>query len=201
MQQKGKKDEEKNLIKKIKRPKLIITQKSKKMTLKELQKMIKEEMSSYTNEANSLDSTHRDQYSNDSASQKAFRRKYGYSAEGVEEAEDDVDVSVSDADVDVDEEQGDEDILRNIYDMLKDKFEGEEEAGDDMDDMDDMGDVEGEEAEDSDLDEWTGKNDPKPGGKGTTGYDAKVGGKGSTGYDASSKALQERFQKLANIIK
>jgi len=167
------------------------------MTLKELQKMIKEEMSSYTNEANSLDSTHFDN-SGDSASQKAFKRKYGYSAEGVEEAEDDVDVSVSDADVDVDEEQGDEDILRNIYDMLKDKFEGEEEAGDDMDDM---GDVEGEEAEDSDLDEWKGKNDPKPGGKGSTGYDAKVGGKGSTGYDASSKALQERFQKLANIIK
>ena len=61
--------------------------------------------------------------------------------------------------------------------------------------------VEGEEAPDSELDEWTGKNDPKPGGKGTTGYDSKVGGKGSTGYDASSKALQERFQKLANIIK
>ena len=39
------------------------------------------------------------------------------------------------------------------------------------------------------------------GGKGTTGYDNKPGGKGSTGYDASSKALQERFQKLANIIK
>ena len=30
------------------------------------------------------------------------------------------------------------------------------------------------------------------------GYGA-VGGKGSTGYDAGSKALQERFQKLANI--
>ena len=39
-------------------------------------------------------------------------------------------------------------------------------------------------------------------GKGGTGYDAgSVGGKGSTGYDASSQALQERFQKLANIIK
>jgi len=33
-----------------------------------------------------------------------------------------------------------------------------------------------------------------------SGYVAP-GGKGSTGYDASSKALQERFQKLANIIK
>ena len=39
-------------------------------------------------------------------------------------------------------------------------------------------------------------------GKGGTGYDAgSVGGKGSTGYDVGSKALQERFQKLANIIK
>ena len=38
-------------------------------------------------------------------------------------------------------------------------------------------------------------------GKGGTGYDDKVGGKGRTGYDAGSKALQERFQRLANIIK
>ena len=39
-------------------------------------------------------------------------------------------------------------------------------------------------------------------GKGGTGYDAgSVGGKGSTGYDAKSIALQERFKKLANIIK
>ena len=139
------------------------------MTLKELQSMIKEEFAAY------------------------------------HEAEDEVDVSVSDADVDVDAEMGDEmddagdeDILRNIYDMLKAKFEGEDEMGDEEMPMDD---VEGEEAEDSELDEWTGKNDPKPGGKGTTGYDQKVGGKGSTGYDAGSKALQERFQKLANIIK
>ena len=38
-------------------------------------------------------------------------------------------------------------------------------------------------------------------GKGTTGYDGKTGGKGTTGYDAGSQALQERFKKLANIIK
>ena len=52
--------------------------------------------------------------------------------------------------------------------------------------------------EDADLDEsdgYTGKA-----GKGGTGYDGKAG-KGGTGYDAGSKALQERFQKLANIIK
>ena len=42
----------------------------------------------------------------------------------------------------------------------------------------------------------------KPFSKGSAGpnvgYGA-VGGKGSTGYDAGSKALQERFQKLAGI--
>ena len=120
------------------------------------------------------------------------------------EQEDDVDVSVSDNDVDAEmgddmDAAGEEDVLRKIYDLLATHFEGgEEEMGDEEMPMDD---VEGEEAPDSELDEWTGKNDPKPGGKGTTGYDSKVGGKGSTGYDASSKALQERFQKLANIIK
>ena len=139
------------------------------MTLKELQQMIKEEFTAYTNEA-----------------------------------EDEVDVSVSDNDIDAEMgddmgAEGEEDVLRKIYDLLAAHFEGgEEEMGDEEMPMDD---VEGEEAPDSELDEWTGKNDPKPGGKGTTGYDSKVGGKGSTGYDASSKALQERFQKLANIIK
>ena len=140
------------------------------MTLKELQQMIKEEFTAYTNEA-----------------------------------EDEVDVSVSDADVDAEmgdemTPEGEEVVLRKIYDLLAAHFEGEgeEEMGDDMPPMDD---VEGEEEPEADLEEWSGKNDPKPGGKGTTGYDAKVGGKGSTGYDAGSKALQERFQKLANIIK
>jgi len=56
------------------------------------------------------------------------------------EEEVDVDVDTDAGDVDADgAESGDdsEDVLRQIYDMLKDKFEGEEEAGD-MDDMDDM---------------------------------------------------------------
>ena len=142
------------------------------MNLKELQEMIKEEFTAFQNEA-----------------------------------EDDVDVSVSDADVDVDmgdeeTDAGEEDVIRSIFDLLKTPFEGgAEDMGDeDMGDEMPMDDVEGEEAPDSELDEWTGKNDPKPGGKGSTGYDQKVGGKGSTGYDAGSKALQERFQKLANII-
>jgi len=145
------------------------------MTLKELQNMIKEEFDAYMGEA-----------------------------------EDDVDVSVSDNDIDA--EMGDmgdgideteEDVLRKIFDMLKTHFEGDED-GEEAEDMDD---AEGEEA---DLDEnaTTAAQYQKTGmaaggaGKGGTGYDAgSVGGKGSTGYDAGSKALQERFQKLANIIK
>ena len=143
------------------------------MTLKELQGMIKEEFDAYMGEA-----------------------------------EDDVDVSVSDNDIDAEmgdemEDAGEEDVLRSIFDLLKTHFEGGEGEMDmDMGDEEmPMDDAEGEVAPDSELDEWTGKNDPKPGGKGSTGYDQKVGGKGSTGYDGGSKALQERFQKLANIIK
>jgi len=142
------------------------------MTLKELQKMIKEEFDAFRNEA-----------------------------------EDEVDVSVSDNDVDAEmgddmdmAPEGEEDVLRKIYDLLAMHFEGGEDEMDMGDEMP-MDDAEGEVAPDSELDEWTGKNDPKPGGKGTTGYDNKPGGKGSTGYDGGSKALQERFQKLANIIK
>ena len=142
------------------------------MTLKELQNMIKEEFAAYRNEA-----------------------------------EDDVDVSVNpDADIDAemgDEEmapEGEEDVLRKIYDLLAMHFEGGEEdmdMGDEEMPMDDMG---GDEEADLEEVSKTGY-DGKVGGKGSTGYDGKVGGKGSTGYDAGSKALQERFQKLANIIK
>ena len=160
------------------------------MTLKELQQMIKEELDAYVNEADDMP-----------------------------------DVAVSDDDVDADGEMDSKDAmdtLRKIYDMLKDKFEAEEE--DDMDEMKDMEEAEMEEMSDmeetshdmeedmvgevkddekkdeaADMEEsdgYTGKA-----GKGGTGYGEKVGGKGRTGYDAGSKALQERFQKLANIIK
>jgi hypothetical protein len=139
------------------------------------------------------------------------------------EQEDDVDVSVSDNDVDAEmgddmDDEGAEDMLRKIYDMLKDKFEAEEEM-DDMDDMDDMEDVEADEdmseadedmSEEADIEENSTtaaqyqKTGMAAGGPKTAGKDAgygAVGGKGRTGYDAGSKALQERFQKLANIIK
>ena len=148
------------------------------MTLKELQGMIKEEFDAYMGEA-----------------------------------EDDVDVSVSDNDVDAEmgddmgdmDAAGEEDILRKICDLLAMHFDGgEEKMDDEMPNMDDMGDEE----EDLDENATTDAKFQKTGfaaggaGKGGTGYDAgSVGGKGSTGYDAKSIALQERFKKLANIIK
>ena len=58
---------------------------------------------------------------------------------------------------------------------------------------------------DSDLDEASSMGYGDAGNKKTSGKDAGYTPakttKGSTGYDAGSKALQERFQKLANIIK
>jgi hypothetical protein len=176
MQQKEKKDEEKNLIEKIKIKPIITQLKKSKMTLKELQNMIKEEFDAYMGEA-----------------------------------EDDVDVSVSDNDIDAemgdmgdDIDQTEEDVLRKIFDILKTHFEGDED-GEEMPDMDD---AEGEEEADLDENATTDAKFQKTGmapmSKGSAGKDAgygAVGGKGSTGYDVGSKALQERFKKLANIIK
>ena len=155
------------------------------MTLKELQNMIKEEFEAY-----------------------------------VGEAADDVDVSVSDNDIDAEmDDMGDgideteEDVLRKIFDILKSHFEeDEDEEGDeDMDDMDDkdMGEMPMEEEadleENSTTDAKFQKTGMAPMSKGSAGanvgYDTAKTTKGSTGYDAGSKALQERFKKLANIIK
>jgi len=154
------------------------------MTLKELKKMIAEEFTAYQNEA------------------------------------DDVDVSVSDADVDVDAEMGgeeaagEEDVLRSIFDLLKTHFEGgAEDMGDDVPDLDDeedvsemgdmseMGSMDEEEMDEEEMmEEGDGYDGKTTGSTKDSGY-VKPGGKGGTGYDAGSKALQERFQKLANIIK
>ena len=122
------------------------------------------------------------------------------------EEEDQVDVTVGDADVDLDDatgmegEAGPEDALEQIYNMLKAYFEADGEDND----MDGVEDEEGEEPIE-DIDEAKEEIEEGDGydgkaGKGGTGYDGKAG-KGGTGYDAGSKALQERFKKLANIIK
>ena len=134
--------------------------------------------------------------------------------------EDDVDVSVGADDVDLDDagdmageegEQNPEEALEKIYQMLQAYFEkdGEDNDMDGVEDepgeepMEEVGEVaEGE--EELEENSTTAAQYQKTGfaagkaGKGGTGYDGKAG-KGGTGYDAGSKALQERFQKLANI--
>ena len=132
--------------------------------------------------------------------------------------EDDVDVSVGADDVDLDDagdmageegEQNPEEALEKIYQMLQAYFEKDGEDND----MDGVEDEPGEEPVDemeAELEEnsttaaqyqKTGMaaGGPKSAGP-NVGYGEK-GGKGRTGYDAGSKALQERFQKLANIVK
>ena len=129
--------------------------------------------------------------------------------------EDDVDVSVGADDVDAemggDAEKSPEEALEKIYQMLQDYFEADGEDND-MDGVEDEPGEEpvGEVAEVAEGEEELEENSTtaaqyqKSGfaagkaGKGGTGYDGKAG-KGGTGYDAGSKALQERFQKLANI--
>jgi len=116
--------------------------------------------------------------------------------------------------------------LKELQNMIKEEFdeyyygdiinlyneEDEDEEGDeDMDDMDDkdMGEMPMEEEadleENSTTDAKFQKTGMAPMSKGSAGanvgYDTAKTTKGSTGYDAGSKALQERFKKLANIVK
>jgi hypothetical protein len=174
MQQEGKKEEEKNLIKNIKiNIKLIIIQKNKKMNLKELKSMIAEEYRYWM------------------AEQPVDMGAPGApGAPGVEVGPDDIDVMGGGGD-------DSEATLRQIYDMLKAYFEGGAEApsgppaggegGEDIADMTDM-DAGGDEdmVDDEDDDEEEDE-------------DEEVSEKESK--KESKKELQERFQKLANIIK
>ena len=86
-------------------------------------------------------------------------------------------VNVAPGDVDAGEGEDSEETLKQIYDMLKSYFEGGASDGDadmdvDMDDMDDADDA------DDDADDADDKDE-----------------------DDDAEALQERFKKLANIIK
>ena len=126
--------------------------------------------------------------------------------------EDDVDVSVGADDVDAemggDAEKSPEEALEKIYQMLQDYFESDGEDNDMDGQKDEPGEEPMEEGTEEELEENSSteasvqKTGMKPFSKGSAGpnvgYGA-VGGKGSTGFDAGSKALQERFQKLANI--
>ena len=112
-----------------------------------------------------------------------------------------------------------EEALEKIYQMLQDYFEADGEDNDNDGVEDEPGEEPMEEMKKDDEDKMeegveeeleenstTAAQYQKTGmaagkaGKGGTGYDGKAG-KGGTGYDAGSKALQERFQKLANIVK
>ena len=152
------------------------------MTLKELQQLIKEEFEALT-------------------------------ADGEISEADDLDVNV-DADQ-VAAEKNPEDTLKRVFDMLKDYFEGEEEenvedeVGEDM--MDEVKDDETKN-EEADLEERAAQGFGDPGAKNTHGKDAgytpaKVTRGDGKLHEEDSKeeetksALQERFQKLANIIK
>ena len=122
---------------------------------------------------------------------------------------DDVDVSVSDSDVDAAGEDNSEDMLRQIYDMLKAKFEAEDDMGD-ADDMDEemmgeedmeedmMGEVKDDEDknEAADMEEFVQPSSTKSHGK-DAGYTPAKTTKG----DGKLHEGVKRFQKLANIIK
>ena len=114
--------------------------------------------------------------------------------------EDDVDVSVGADDVDAEMDKNPEDALEQIYKMLQDYFEGDGEDND----MDGVEDEPGEEpmeevGEVAEGEEELEENSTTAAQYQKTGFAAGKAGKGGTGYDAGSKALQERFQKLANI--
>ena len=128
--------------------------------------------------------------------------------------EEDVDVSVGADDVDATMDKDPGEALEKIYQMLQDYFENDGEDNDMDGKEDEPGEEPMEEAKEEleegeeELEEnsttaaqyqKTGyaAGGPKSAGK-DSGY-GPVGGKGRTGYDAGSKALQERFQKLANI--
>ena len=124
--------------------------------------------------------------------------------------EDDVDVSVGADDVDAEMDKDPAEALEKIYQMLQDYFENDGEDNDMDGKEDEPGEEPMEEGTEEELEENSSteaavqKTGMKPFSKGSAGpnvgYGA-VGGKGRTGYDAGSKALQERFQKLANIVK
>jgi hypothetical protein len=122
-------------------------------------------------------------------------------------------VGVTDADVDATGAGGDdaEATLRDIYEMLKDFFEGGgDDAGEeaeDVEDVEDAEDVEGEEDEEADLEELKNHGVGKSAGK-TTGKNAGYKAvkeskitKAKTNKLIAEAQMKARFKKLANINK
>ena len=143
------------------------------MTLKELQQMIKEELDTYMNEDN-------------------------VSEENTQEAMA-VNVDADDVDAGGDMKMDDSmEMLRKIYDMLKDKFEDMDDMDDDMDmDEDDMMESEETVAEEAVEEAMEKDEDDKmeEAMKDEKDEDMKEE------VTPETTQLQERFQKLANIIK
>ena len=129
-----------------------------------------------------------------------------------------VNVDVDSDDVDAGDMGGNdsEDMLRKIYDMLKDKFEAEEEdpMDEEMDetkhsDMDEdmMDEVKDDDKKDeaADMEERASQGFGDPGAKNSSGPNAGLTPAKTTKGDGKlhegKSQLAERFQKLANIIK
>ena len=132
-----------------------------------------------------------------------------------------VNVDVDSDDVDAGDMGGNdsEDMLRKIYDMLKDKFEAEEGGEDESidedmmdevkDDMDEdmMDEVKDDDKKDeaADMEERASQGFGDPGAKNTAGsnagYTPAKTTKGDGKLHEGKSQLAERFQRLANIIK
>ena len=143
------------------------------MTLKELQQMIKEELDTYMNE-------------------ETVSEENTQEAMAVNVDADDVDAG---GDMKMDDSM---EMLRKIYDMLKDKFEDMDDMDDDMDmDEDDMMESEETVAEEA-VEEAMEKDEDDKMEEGMK-YEKDEDMKEEVTPDTTQ--LQERFQKLANIIK
>ena len=143
------------------------------MTLKELQQMIKEELDTYMNE-------------------ETVSEENTQEAMAVNVDADDVDAG---GDMKMDDSM---EMLRKIYDMLKDKFEDMDDMDDDMDmDEDNMMESEETVAEEAVEEAMEKDEDDKmeEGMKDEKDEDMKEE------VTPETTQLQERFQKLANIIK
>ena len=143
------------------------------MTLKELQQMIKEELDTYMNE-------------------ETVSEENTQEAMAVNVDADDVDAG---GDMKMDDSM---EMLRKIYDMLKDKFEDMDDMDDDMDmDEDNMMESEETVAEEAVEEAMEKDEDDKmeEAMKDEKDEDMKEE------VTPETTQLQERFQKLANIIK
>ena len=102
-------------------------------------------------------------------------------------------VNVSDKDIDATDENAEE-TLRDIYNMLKDFFEGGKADDKDTDDADDADDKEDDAMDEQNHSHGMYDEDEK---------NMKKEGKHKDDDDKKeeSKHLQERFKRLANIIK